>query len=470
MLSDELIEFIIQEFAEDKEIPRKIYSGLKQIRDGLQELNEHISSKLPLLLETREIDKIKLYADITKYIDNDCENVKKSKNHLAKLVCSPEFNTIAISQKVQRECHELYILDIKTKTCCGKPFKDVYTAVDVFDKDGTMVSTINIWTRYCDICKKHYIYEDMTKSLKSKLGENFININNSISENIKCESDRKLIDVTVIEKGSNCPDCNGELVPKQMNYNAFSDKELNNFRKAYKMFIIECPSCQKIFTTIGTYTNIQKRHKLHKEEFTNINFNLINENIIQKYNQSISEKRQIYIYRGIIKCRSDNHNIENVSAVVKSLSNEEVSINIQHCIECDKYFISETSLLSYEKIYGVLLFNKKPHESMSEYFDEYGRSGKSPLMVHGYTVRMGELTTSQRQNILCSIIGNKWMSKSKVIEYLEIFISTNGESSKNINARQKWIEDLEFIRNYNFENQPFIKGELKWKINSNQNH
>lgn len=46
------------------------------------------------------------------------------------------------------------------------------------------------------------------------------------------------------------------------------------------------------------------------------------------------------------------------------------------------------------------------------------------------------------------------MSKYEVINYLEYFISHNGQQSRNRLALEKWKEDLQFTRRYQRESDP----------------
>lgn len=453
MLNEELIKFITNDRIEDEAIVKKLCIGLRTIEQALTNLDLYIIGRVPTLFEEKAINKIEEYSNISDFIKQDIESAYGQLKELQSFF--PESNIKSVRNA--DSASELYILDIKAKSCCGVELEDKYTTVYIFNSDGIVERSKNVWTRYCHICGRHYVYPDMANVLKSSFGDN-IHFNTAIDYTPVIAAKPQFIDITVIDKTRLCPICGADLVREQLSYHVYNDTDLMNFKKNYKLFSMRCSKCNRLFITTGTYSSVERQGII---KYCNLKFNFLQSDI--KHIKAI-----VYIYRGLLKCNSAGHMVECVIATVKSIDNKDVQININYCKNCNKYYISETSLESYQTLYGVLLFNRKPDSSMIEYFDSYGRSSKSPLRIHGYTVKEGVLSVMQRQCILASIIGNGWMTKSKVMEYLEIFISTNGESSKNINAREKWTEDLRFVQNYNKENQDYIHAELRQYVASKQ--
>jgi exoribonuclease II len=81
-------------------------------------------------------------------------------------------------------------------------------------------------------------------------------------------------------------------------------------------------------------------------------------------------------------------------------------------------------------------------------------SKESPLMMCGYTVRESDgLTSKERQLILANIIDRKILSKPRVIDYLQFFVSWRDGNPNMRNACDKWREDLTFVRNYKMDTQ-----------------
>ena len=70
------------------------------------------------------------------------------------------------------------------------------------------------------------------------------------------------------------------------------------------------------------------------------------------------------------------------------------------------------------------------------------------------------MTENERQKLLVKIIEKEWLSKYKITNYLNLFINTNGESDKNVNARNKWRDDLIFLRNLPCDDNNLIAGRL----------
>ena len=80
---------------------------------------------------------------------------------------------------------------------------------------------------------------------------------------------------------------------------------------------------------------------------------------------------------------------------------------------------------------------------------------ESPLHLCGYNVNQQDnYSREERRFIISKIIDRGIMSKLEVINYLEYFISHNGQQSRNWLALAKWKEDLQFTRRYQREYDP----------------
>lgn len=58
------------------------------------------------------------------------------------------------------------------------------------------------------------------------------------------------------------------------------------------------------------------------------------------------------------------------------------------------------------------------------------------------------LGASDRQDILAFLIENRVMTPQEVAHHLEWCISFMRQSERNAEARRKWEDDLEYVRNY----------------------
>ena len=61
------------------------------------------------------------------------------------------------------------------------------------------------------------------------------------------------------------------------------------------------------------------------------------------------------------------------------------------------------------------------------------------------------------------------MNKAGVINYLEYFISHNGQQSKNSLALSKWEDDLQFTRRYERKKDPIVPIIAIRPLNQKQN-
>lgn len=166
----------------------------------------------------------------------------------------------------------------------------------------------------------------------------------------------------------------------------------------------------------------------------------------------------LYIYKGInIKCKLYGHKIFCVNAKIPTKNEGTVLINVNYCPVCQKFIISEAEFKHYKKLYKILLTKLQYVESSGDFpvsFEAKNINEFSPLKLCGYEVsKTSNLSVTERQTILSYIIDNDIMKKHDVIRYLNQFIDYNGRKDNMSEAVNKWIEDLDFVRNYNMDKQ-----------------
>lgn len=90
--------------------------------------------------------------------------------------------------------------------------------------------------------------------------------------------------------------------------------------------------------------------------------------------------------------------------------------------------------------------------------DSFGnREEYSFLALAGYTVSKNKgLRAETRQRIL-SYLMEAGCSKYEIINHLDMLIEVNGSKANMDSARRKWIEDLDYVREYNIDNQRHIR-------------
>lgn len=172
------------------------------------------------------------------------------------------------------------------------------------------------------------------------------------------------------------------------------------------------------------------------------------------YSQTCDLKSVLYIYKGQIRCKRDQHEIISATARLFGRRDNEIVLNVEYCTECQKYLLEYSVYEEYRKRYGVIIGNLKmdSHGTSNGYYD---LATESPLRLSGYSVGQKEgYSSKERQYILAQIIHNHIMSKQEVIKYLSYFIKMNGARIGNEYAVSKWQEDMRFVQEYNINTQP----------------
>lgn len=165
----------------------------------------------------------------------------------------------------------------------------------------------------------------------------------------------------------------------------------------------------------------------------------------------------LYIHAGNnILCKEYGHHIVSVNGSLPTVNGERVILNINYCLDCRKFFISLSEYEAYREKYPGLLA-KFVFVTEKGYDYNVQRSEYSLLSLNGYSARENGLSEKERQEILAAIIDNGIMEKFQVIDHLSLLINTNGRKSHMEAAVIKWSADIDFVRNYNMENQATYK-------------
>ena len=173
----------------------------------------------------------------------------------------------------------------------------------------------------------------------------------------------------------------------------------------------------------------------------------------------------VYVYyRFNNACLRNNHEIESVTAQTTNIKNNQpVEVNVFFCKRCRKYFINFEALQSYfsKGIYPAL------HYCFYRIDDESLRDA-SELMMYGYNVREGQLTLSERHRILEWIIDSGLLSKAEIIRDLQFKIRYNGRKAGNERAKEKWLDDIQYVSHYVANNRRSIKATFVLNKNKSQ--
>ena len=162
----------------------------------------------------------------------------------------------------------------------------------------------------------------------------------------------------------------------------------------------------------------------------------ISNNHLQIFERDIEIDRKntdgiLYIHSGKIICQRNNHNIVSASASFLGWDNKIIKLNINHCEDCNRSFMSRVEYETYKEKYGVLIGNLKFVDGGFNVPLSTSLAEISPLKLCGYNVNaISGYSDNERQYIISKILDEHIMSKSDVINYLTYFIGMNGKKPK----------------------------------------
>ncbi len=186
-----------------------------------------------------------------------------------------------------------------------------------------------------------------------------------------------------------------------------------------------------------------------------LHINNIEEQIEKNNRQFDPNKNVLNIYAGTIDCiRNHSDEVESINAEIKGLNDEIININVNYCPYCELFFIKYTEYLRYMEKYKALPIIMQLKGHLSNIKDSnLDLQEYSFLSLAGYTVRSKSgLDSKMRQDILKRLI-ELGRSKYELINHIDRLIEFNGKKINMENAVKKWKEDLDFIRQYQFDQQ-----------------
>lgn len=167
----------------------------------------------------------------------------------------------------------------------------------------------------------------------------------------------------------------------------------------------------------------------------------------------------IFVYKNVchcIKCEQ-KYGVKTIcdrQALVQTPKKQWVPIGIQYCQGCNKGFINQEILDSYNKKYGQILFERSYSDEEKVLLSAKELAKDSVLSRCGYSVEKG-IDKEYRQNVLAYVLDSKKATKDEVQELLSFFIRFHKQANF-ASARQCWREDLSFVVNYKIDNQTLI--------------
>ena len=198
-------------------------------------------------------------------------------------------------------------------------------------------------------------------------------------------------------------------------------------------------------------------HMRFYQDFYKILKEVLDEKQIYKTLEEIcdwDEDSVLYIYKGRTSCHTRNHVMEQATAIFTGRNDSDIKLNVEHCKDCGKFYMSYSVYESYREKYGMLLGKIKMDSSSATGIEDIVLSEFSPLRLCGYSVNQQDgYSRAERQYIISKVIEKGILRKSDVIRYLEHFINRNGQKANNALALEKWKEDLDFTLRFRMTEQ-----------------
>lgn len=151
-------------------------------------------------------------------------------------------------------------------------------------------------------------------------------------------------------------------------------------------------------------------------------------------------------------CTHHHHRLERIQAYIcihNQFDIHEVESELSYCPKCDTYFMSEVEFARLSKLgtLGCRIFTEHEYIPIAQGNTASQWKPTSLLRSYGYNVNATDnLSANQRHSILAFIYENDIMSLDEITQFIEWLASRN-QSPRYNNARKKWQEDIDFLRN-----------------------
>jgi hypothetical protein len=156
----------------------------------------------------------------------------------------------------------------------------------------------------------------------------------------------------------------------------------------------------------------------------------------------------LYLYDALsgISCKRCEHRIVPAKYYTRHVDGKNaIVLPVHFCEHCSKYMCGKISYSLFQSHFGRVRIIAKELADESKCWNIHGES-----MLHqlGYTVEEGKLSSSERQNLLVTILESKQLTFFEIVATIEQDIRIFETNFKMKSAVRKWKEDLRFINEY----------------------
>lgn len=153
-----------------------------------------------------------------------------------------------------------------------------------------------------------------------------------------------------------------------------------------------------------------------------------------------------------IGCKRNKHDLIPEKYYARHIDGKStVVLPVHYCKTCNRYLCGNVSFSLFKELFGKFIVETRvlpPGIDMGLQLQ-----GESKLHRLGYNVINGNLTCTERKNILISALESKKLSFFEIISTIEQNIRTFENNYRMHNAVEKWRNDLVFISEYILKNK-----------------
>jgi hypothetical protein len=163
-------------------------------------------------------------------------------------------------------------------------------------------------------------------------------------------------------------------------------------------------------------------------------------------------------------CHKKKHMITPLCGIVQLLTeeNEQVSyeIYVGYCIECNHYYVFKSDYYEMLKMGKPLcaVYQEVIDDEKKQPYGAFRYKSQSVLNAMGYTVGMDDnLSASERWEILSRALQSNLIEIHDLLSFLNWLVRTRRPQAKYQVAVRKWMEDIEFVENYEKSSREVVK-------------
>lgn len=167
--------------------------------------------------------------------------------------------------------------------------------------------------------------------------------------------------------------------------------------------------------------------------------------------KSNNEDNQLFLYSqfAFISCNQKKHKIvTDIHCAEKLDGSGYYNLPIHRCLTCGRKFVGKYTLYHYEKEFGKIHVETRKDLYNNNQLGFNNLKRESDLHSHGYNVASGQLSETERRNLLVNLMHSGKMTYFEISRDIKNAIHTQQHLHSRSSAVIKWKSDLEFLSKY----------------------